>query len=226
MNQTWRRTVALLLSMMMALSVMVSAIPAQAAEDEFVVENGVLVDYKGPGGGGVIPEGVTQIKRWDPNWHATITSLTLPDSLVSIGDSAFRDCDLLNSVYFGNGLQSIGNYAFQRTGIVDLELPDSLTELGIYAFDSCPELRSVNTGNGLTEIQRNSFSNCPKLENLTIGSGIQIIYYFAFENCPSLTGVVIPPSVNNTFKNAFDYGAVTDIYSGFTIQNYVLTKYT
>ena len=226
MNQTWKRTVALLLSMMMTLSVVVSTLSVQAAEDEFVVENGVLVDYKGPGGDVVIPEGVTQIKRWDPNWHAPVTSLTLPDSLVSIGDSAFRDCDQLTSVYFGSGLQSIGSSAFRRTGIVDLELPDSLTELGTYAFDSCPELRSVNTGNGLTEIIRNAFSNCPKLENLTIGSGIKIIYYFAFENCPSLTGVVIPPSVNNAYDNAFDKGAVTDLYPDFTIQNYVLTKYT
>ena len=59
---------------------------------DFIIENGVLKKYVGPGGDVVVPEGVTNIGDQAFYDCSSLTSITLPDGLTSIGDCAFYDC--------------------------------------------------------------------------------------------------------------------------------------
>ena len=107
------------------------------------------------------------------------TSFTIPDSVTSIGDSAFEDCDSLTGVTIGNGVTSIGSYAFQYCyNLTGVTIGKSVTSIGSYAFEYCYNLTGVTIGNSVTSIGDYAFYGCDKLVevinhsslNITVGS--------------------------------------------------------
>ena len=83
-----------------------------SANSDFVIENGVLLEYKGPGGEVIIPEGVTEIPilRFEHCNH--LTRVVLPESLQSINIRAFYDCINLKEVVISKNVSYIGEGAF------------------------------------------------------------------------------------------------------------------
>ncbi len=64
-----------------------------------------------------------------------LTSVTIPNSVTSIGDGAFSDCSGLTSVTIPDSVTSIGDYAFSScTGLTSVTIPDSVTSIGDGAF--------------------------------------------------------------------------------------------
>lgn len=63
-----------------------------------------------------------------------LTDLTLPDSLISVGASAFADCDKLMNIDFGNGVKYITTSAFRNTPVKTINIPDSIEYIGSGAF--------------------------------------------------------------------------------------------
>ena len=115
--------------------------------DNFVIQNGVLEKYKGPGGNVVVPDGVKEIKG-EANWSVgaffcctSLTSITLPEGLTSIGNDAFRDCKNLERITLPTSLKRIGNYAFGNCErLVSIEFGQSTAQLTGNVFgDDCPE---------------------------------------------------------------------------------------
>lgn len=84
-----------------------------------------------------IPNSVTSIGICAFENCTSLTSITLPDSLTSIGDYAFRICTSLTSVEVPGSVTSIGNYAFDSTSLTSVEIPNSVTSIGDYAFGYC-----------------------------------------------------------------------------------------
>ena len=131
----------------------------------------------------VIPEGVTEIKKYAFTGATNITSLTINNEVMSINRSAFSQCTSLNSVKFGNQLVSIGNYAFYEcSSLESLELSDGITSIGEYAF-----------------------CNCSKLENLKLPEQLQIIKTAAFSGCINLSNIIIPSKVEFIYGDAFNH---------------------
>ena len=72
------------------------------------------------------------------------TSVTIPDSVTSIGSYAFRDCTSLTSVTIPDSVTSIGWYAFRGCdSLTSVIIPKSVTSIGNYAFQNCTSLTSV-----------------------------------------------------------------------------------
>ena len=70
--------------------------------------------------------------------------MIIPDSVTSIGGSAFSYCSNLTSVVFGNSVTSIGNYAFEScSNLTSVVIPDSVTSIGENAFAYCYNLTTV-----------------------------------------------------------------------------------
>ena len=136
-------------------------------------------------------------------------SLTIPASVTSIGDSAFKlDGSNITNLTILNGVASIGSHAFQGwSQLPSLTLPPSVTNLGISAFNACSSLTNVTLGSGLTSLPNSVFFNCTSLGQVTIPSGITNIGNAAFENCSSLSRVYFP-------GNAPDAGTNTSVFSG------------
>ena len=113
----------------------------------------------------------------------TDKSYIIPDSVISMGYSAFRSCVNLTRII----------------------IPDSLTEIGINAFRGCTSLTSITIPNSVTSIGDWAFGGCTSLTSITIPDSVTSIDEVVFYNCKSLKTVTIPVSVKTIGKDAFGY---------------------
>lgn len=111
-----------------------------------------------------------------------ITSLTIPDSVTSIGNCAFSGC----------------------IGLTSITIPDSVTSIGVGAFEDCTGLTSIIIPNSVTSIGDHAFEGCLDLSSVTIGNSVTSIGGSAFRYCTGLTSITIPDSVTSIGDEAFD----------------------
>ena len=147
-----------------------------------------------------------------------IVSVIIPDSVTSIGNSAFYNCTSLTSVHisdiaawcnisfvdgYSNPLYYAKNLYLNGNLVTELVIPNSVTSIGNSAFYNCTSLTSVTIGNGVTSIGSSAFEGCSSLTSVTIGNSVKSIGSEAFRNCTSLTSVTIPGSVTSIGNGAF-----------------------
>ena len=145
-----------------------------------------------------IPDSVTSIgdSAFEDCWN--LQSVTIPDSVTSIGDSAFRCCDSLQSVTIPDSVTSIGDCVFYNCSFLQsVTIPDSVTSIGDSAFEKCKSLQSVTIPDSVTSIGDSAFEKCKSLQSVTIPDSVTSIGDFAFLDCLSLQSVTIPDSVNS-----------------------------
>ena len=103
---------------------------------------------------------------YDPN----ITSVITCSTLSSIGDWAFIWAGI-STISLPETLNSIGTYTFYKASLSGtVALPDSLTQLGASAFSGCKEVEAIQIGSGLTDIPPNAFAGCTNLKTITVNN--------------------------------------------------------
>ena len=147
----------------------------------------------------------------------SVTDITIPDYVTSIGDYAFSGCSGLTSVYISNiaawcGIDFGGSYAnplsyahnlyLNGKLVTDLVIPDSVTSIGDYAFNDCDGLTSVTIGNGVTSIGDYAFYVCSGLTSVTIPNSVTSIGDYAFMGCYKLAEVYNKSSLDITTENS------------------------
>ncbi len=129
---------------------------------------------------------------------------TIPNSVTSVGSSAFTNCSGLTSITIPFSVTAIEYSAFARcSGLTSITIPSSVTAIGNNAFEGCSGLTSVNIPSSVTSISNSSFKDCNGLTSVAIPSSIISIGNSAFYNCSSLTSVTIPSSVTSIQKATF-----------------------
>ena len=154
----------------------------------------------------IIPDSVTSIG--DSAFHkcSSLQSVTIPDSVTSIGDGAFRSCSSLQSVTIPDSVTSIGDSAFEEcSSLQSVTIPDSVTSIGNEAFYDCKSLKSVTIPGSVTSIGDSAFSGCSSLQSVAIPDSVTTIGDCAFFGCDSLQSVTIPDSVTTIGDSAFEY---------------------
>ena len=126
-------------------------------------------------------------------------------NVASIGDYSFSSCYSLASITIPDGVTSISSDAFNSCySLANITIPDSVTSIGINAFTSCYSLASITIPDGITSIGSSSFNNCYSLASITIPDGVTSIGSNAFTNCYSLASITIPDSVTSIRDYAFN----------------------
>ena len=149
-------------------------------------------------------------------------SVTIPESVTDIGDSAFAECNAvetatvhataisfipkpnLKTVVITGGT-SIGYSAFSNcTSLTSITIPEGVTDIGDMAFFNCTSLKSIKIPESVTSIGHSSFRSCSSLTNINIPEGVTSIGNSAFSFCNSLN--------YNEYDNAYYLGNENNPY--------------
>ena len=181
----------------------------------------------------VISEGATEIATYAFNGCSALTNISIPDSIMSVGVSAFANCTGLQYTEYGNALY-LGNttnpyvvlmnatdksitsctvnvktkiiyyYAFYNcSSLTSVAMSDSVVVIGASAFSGCSSLNNITIPSGLTKLDEETFSGCSSLTEIIIPNGVTTIGTSAFAGCSSLSSIIIPDSVTLLGASAF-----------------------
>ncbi len=162
----------------------------------------------------------------------TDASYAIPDTVKSIGESAFIDANV-TSVTIPNGVTSLGDWCFSRSKLTSIVLPSSITSMGngsfveckdmvsakidanvkvlpYESFFKCEKLKEVTFNNNIEEISNLAFALCTSLESITLPESLKRIEY-GFEKCSGIKSVVIPAGVEHISESSFDESTNIDI---------------
>ncbi len=133
---------------------------------------------------------ITEIKNYTFSGCTSLASITIPDSVTSIGACAFYKCTSLESITIPDSVTSIGNYAFSGcTSLASITIPDSVASIGIYTFYGCTSLASITIPDSVASIGNYAFYGCANLASITIPDSVASIGNYAFYGCANLASV-------------------------------------
>ncbi|MBR4292563.1 MAG: leucine-rich repeat domain-containing protein [Clostridia bacterium] len=165
-----------------------------------------------------IPEGVKTIGNSAFRYCEAIESIEFPAELRAIGSSAFLG-SAVRSVKFPEGLESIGNNAFASCPITELYLPSGLRELGESAFSYNDKLVSVEIADGLTEIGRQCFRGCRFLRKVILPETLESISDLAFYECRSLEAIDFSSNLKSIGLSAFEASGLKSVSLPNSVHN-------
>ncbi|MGM9632724.1 MAG: leucine-rich repeat domain-containing protein [Eubacteriales bacterium] len=130
-----------------------------------------------------IPDSVKSIGRGAFANCTALESVNIPKSVTEIGHSAFYGCASLKSIEIHGVVTSIGYEAFYGCeGLTSIVIPDSVKTIGAYAFSGCSGLQSIELGAGVERIGKEAFYACSQsLDSITVSEGNKV--YYSSGNC-------------------------------------------
>ena len=155
----------------------------------------------------LIPETVTSIGPTAFSGCSGITSIVIPDGVTSIGSSAFYGCSGITSIVIPDGVTTIENNTFSScSALISIAIPDGVTSIGSSAFISCSALTSIDIPNDVTKIGYSAFYGCSGITSIVIPDGVTTIESNTIGGCSALTSITVKnrtaPKTSNSFGNS------------------------
>lgn len=185
-----------ILSTLLALCLCMGLLPAAAlaADSDFVISDGVLLAYNGPGGHVTIPSTVTEIRGFAGYLNTTVTDVTIPSSVKKIGNNSFQ------------GLSEL----------TEITIPDSVTHIYSYAFQNCAKLETVKLPSHLDFLDSHAFADCTALTHVTLPQTVDAMGGNVFDGTPWLEAQGQFPTLNGTLYAYQGSGSNVVVPNGVT----------
>lgn len=172
----------------------------------------------------ILKDGVTTIPEKIFSGQTSLSSITMPNSVTTIGASAFTNCRSVTDFHMTSGVTFVGNKAFSGwtslsslsadcsnvngwfsgvTSLSSVTFGSGVRIIGDNAFSNCSSLSNINLHSGITSIGIGAFMGCTNLPNITIPSGVTSIANYTFYGCSGFTSVNIPSGITSIGSSAF-----------------------
>ena len=133
----------------------------------------------------------------------TETAYIIPDSVNSVGNSAFSGCKNLTEIKVPESVTGFGDSAFSGcTNLTALNFPRNLRGIGNTAFSGCESLTKVEIPDGVEKLE-GAFYSCYGLTEVKLPKGLHVLDSYTFAYCTSLKTVIIPEELTTVKENAF-----------------------
>ena len=167
----------------------------------------------------VIPDEITRIGSGTfENWWDNLKSVSIPTSVTSIGENAFRDCGSLKRVtisdlsawgeikfenMYANPLYKAHHLYLNDKEITDLVIPNTTSRISDFAFYGASELTSVVIPESVTIIGNNAFRECTNLKSVNMADNVTKIGEYAFDKCENIVTLKLSNSIDSIKYSAF-----------------------
>lgn len=150
-----------------------------------------------------------------------LTSVAIPNNVLSVGKNAFSECQSIESITLtapsvdiflegiGNRLLAINSYYCPRKLVIngvetsDIVIPNGVTCIDTMSFFLCTSLTSIKIPSTVRSIEYDAFYSCSSLTTINLPEGVKSIRSYAFSSCSSLSSVIIPSSMEEIGDEAF-----------------------
>lgn len=140
-----------------------------------------------------------------PELKNSVTKITLPDSVRTIGEFTFYEFEGLEEINIPDGVSEIKDGTFYKcTNLKSITLPESVVKIGYNAFVSCRALEKITLPKSVAVIGDRAFGNCTALKEITIPHGVETIGENTFIYC-ALKKVTLPDSLVKIDERAFSH---------------------
>lgn len=161
----------------------------------------------------VIPDTIITIDESAFNGCTSLKDISLPESINTIGKTAFKNCKSIESLKIPDSVLTIDKYAFESCGFKEIQLPKNLTTLHTGTFQDCKKLEQIIFNDLLNLVSKMSFNNCKSLKEVVWSNSVEILGLAAFYGCSSLNNLILPTSIRQMHVNVDDCGYVKDYLS-------------
>ena len=169
----------------------------------------------------VFEEGITHIGACSFVNFSKLTSLSLPDTLKSIGREGFYSFKM-TSIELPSSLETIGEEAFYASKLTEITIPGSVKTISASAFLKSTSLVTVNLNEGLQTIGANAFQNCTKINGVTIPGTVQSIGDLAFQSCSGMLNLTFSEGSTETVIGANAFEKCSKL-ANITLANHITT---
>ena len=181
----------------------------ETPEEYFTWDGTTITGYTGEDVNVVIPKKATAIGENAFKNNKVVESVTITENVTEIGDGAFYGAGNITEIIFeGDNVSVIGAHAFRGTSIVSIDLPEKLKVISAHMFMGCSKLKEITIPSNVTELGYWSFYGCSSLSSVTIETtqiGRTGCSDYVFYGC-SISNVVWPENITyipaKIFNNA------------------------
>ena len=176
----------------------------------------------------VLKDGTLGIAGRAFSWNENLTDITIPDSVISVGNRALDGTAWYEKQ--PNGVVYAGKVAYgykgQMTDNTEIDFKDGTLGFADSAFINSKGLTSVTIPDSVTSIAYRAFGKCTDLASVKIPKSVKSIGDYAFYDCDDLTSVTIPQSVTSIGEYALGYGKDRETWSPKKLENFTISGYT